>query len=83
MILDLITPSEKIFSGEVSSVSFPGTDGHFQVLKGHAPMISTLTNGTVKIKDEKGEHKIMIGGGVMEILNDKITLLADSVLKNS
>ena len=83
MNLDLITPSEKIFSGEVNSVSFPGTDGYFQVLKGHAPMITTLTNGIVKIKDEKGEHKIIIRGGVMEILNDKITLLADSVLINS
>lgn len=83
MNLDLITPTDKIFSGEVNSVSFPGTDGYFQILKGHAPMVSTLTNGIVKIKDIKGDQQFTISGGVMEVLNNKITLLADSVVKSN
>ena len=49
MQLDIITPEKKIFTGEVDAVQFPGKDGLFQVLKGHAPIISALAAGIVKI----------------------------------
>ena len=47
MYLEIVTPDKKVFEGEVLSVSFPGTDGSFQVLNNHAPLVSTLAKGTV------------------------------------
>ena len=47
MILEIITPENKLFEGEVTSVKFPGTDGEFGVLNNHAPIISTLTKGKI------------------------------------
>lgn len=50
MYLEIITPEIALFEGEVSSVTFPGTNGSFQVLKNHAPIISMLTEGKIKIR---------------------------------
>lgn len=79
MQLEIITPDKKIYSGEVVSVSVPGTDGRFQLLKNHAPIISTLLNGKVKVKDKEGEKLFDVKGGVVENLNNKIVILAESV----
>ena len=79
MYLDIITPEKKLFSGEVNSVKVPGTDGEFQVLKNHAPIISTLQKGTVKVKSAEGLKTFMIGGGVIEVLKNKVILLAEVV----
>lgn len=49
MLLEIITPESEIFKGEVDAVQLPGLDGSFQVLKGHAPIISGLSKGEVKI----------------------------------
>jgi F-type H+-transporting ATPase subunit epsilon len=78
MYLDIITPDKKIYSGEVSSVSVPGTSGRFQMLENHAPIISTLANGKVKIKDKDGLKEFDVKGGVVENLNNKIIILAES-----
>ncbi len=96
MHLEIITPETKIFAGEVDAVSLPGLDGWFQVLKGHAPIISALGKGKVKIelptpfeRSEKssemieGDQKdskvirVSINGGVLELQNDSIILLAE------
>ena len=96
MYLEIITPETKIFSGEVEAVQLPGLDGSFQVLKGHAPIISALQVGKVKVdlsKPFETEEKVSkmietdgsnakvirvsISGGVVEMLNDKIIVLAD------
>lgn len=97
MLVEVITPEQKIFSGEAVAVQLPGTDGLFQVLNQHAPIISTLTSGEVKIdlaqapdanfndRDgkilrTKGSDKtlrIPIKGGVMEMNNNKVIVLAD------
>lgn len=96
MRLEVITPDKKLFEGNVDAVSFPGIDGSFQVLKGHAPIISTLKEGRIKVSlsnDEKeidmlsGEIendpsndrivRLSIKGGVVEMQNDKIIVLAD------
>jgi F-type H+-transporting ATPase subunit epsilon len=80
MKIEIITPDKKIFSGEIKSVRVPGKKGSFQVLKDHAPIISTLENGTVRIVDqENNEITYDIGGGVIEVKANKIILLADSV----
>lgn len=79
MLLEIITPDKKVYSGEVSSVSVPGTDGRFQLLDNHAPIISTLLNGQVRVKDQDGEKSFNVKGGVIENLKNKVIILAESV----
>ncbi len=80
MTLEILTPDKKVFEGEVTSVTVPGTLGSFQILKGHAPIISTLEDGPVIIKDASGENTFSIKGGVVEVLDNKIIVLAEAVL---
>jgi F-type H+-transporting ATPase subunit epsilon len=80
MKIEIITPDRKIFDGEIKSVRVPGKKGSFQVLKDHAPIISTLENGSVRIVDQDNNEIIYeISGGVIEVKSNKIILLADSV----
>ena len=63
MHLEIITPDKKIFEGDVSIVTFPGSDGSFQVMNNHAPLISLLKAGTVEYKiSNKREHVNITGG---------------------
>jgi len=78
MTLEILTPEKEIFKGDIKSVTLPGTLGEFQILNQHAPIISTLTNGSIKIVNEKNEKNIFdINGGVVEMLNNKIIVLAN------
>jgi F-type H+-transporting ATPase subunit epsilon len=79
MFLEIITPDKKIFSGEVTSVSVPGTSGRFQMLNKHAPIISTLLNGPVKVVVKNETQTFNVIGGVVEMLDNKVMLLADGV----
>jgi len=81
--IEIITPDNKIFSGDVVSVRVPGKKGSFQVLKDHAPIISTLEKGPVIISDDQGkESRFEITGGVIEVKKNRIIVLADSVVKS-
>ena len=78
MTLEIITPEKKLFSGEVNSVKFPGINGEFEILNNHAPIISTLSNGEIRvITHDKDTKKFNINGGVIEMQNNKIIVLAD------
>ena len=78
MTLEIITPEKKLFSGEVNSVKFPGTNGGFEILNNHAPIISTLGKGEIRvITNDKNVEKFEINGGVIEMQNNKIIVLAD------
>ena len=80
MKLEIVTPDEKIYSGEVKLVQVPGSDGSFEILKNHAPIISTLGKGKVKIVEE--DDKIIyfeIDKGVIEVNKNKIILLAEKI----
>jgi F-type H+-transporting ATPase subunit epsilon len=80
MKIEIITPDRKVFEGDVKSVRVPGKKGSFQVLKDHAPIISTLENGPVIMVDQAGtETRYEINGGVIEVKLNKIILLAESV----
>jgi F-type H+-transporting ATPase subunit epsilon len=80
MKIEIITPDKKVFEGDAKSVRVPGKKGSFQVLKDHAPIISTLEAGAVKIIDQENKETIIeINGGVIEVKANKIILLADSV----
>lgn len=80
MKIEIITPDQKVFEGDIRSVRVPGKKGSFQVLKDHAPIVSTLDNGAVIMVDHDGNETIYeINGGVIEVKANKIILLADSV----
>jgi F-type H+-transporting ATPase subunit epsilon len=80
MKIEIITPDRKIFGGEIKSVRVPGKKGSFQVLKDHAPIVSTLENGSVRMIDQENNEIVYeISGGVIEVKANKIILLADSV----
>ncbi len=79
MTLEILTPDKKVFEGEVTSVTIPGTMGSFQILRDHAPIISTLEDGPVIIKNKTDEQTIIIKGGVVEVLKNKIVVLAEGV----
>lgn len=80
MHLEIITPEKKLFTGEVKLVQVPGSSGSFEILTNHAPIISTLDVGKIKIINPEGETKFFdIGGGVIEAKQNNIIILAESV----
>ena len=82
MNITVLTPDEAIFQGEATSVTVPGTDGQFQVLNNHAPIVSSLDEGKVKIvKTEGGDMIFTIQKGFIEVLNNEISLLVQGVEK--
>ena len=60
MLLEIITPEKKVFQGEVNSVQLPGTNGKFEVLNNHAPIISTLIKGHVRVIDNNNNIELFI-----------------------
>jgi len=81
MYLEIITPEKKIFEGEVSLASFPGADGSFQILNNHAPLVSLLKAGVVEYKTkEASRSQLKITGGVVEVLKNKVVVLADGLV---
>ena len=78
MILEILTPEKKIFSGDVYGVQLPGIDGVFEVLEKHAPLVSALKNGKLKIlKDKSSTTFYNIQSGFVEVLNNKATVLVE------
>ena len=77
MHLDILTPEKKIFSGEADAVSFPGTAGAFQVLNHHAPLISSLKEGKIKVRTNKEERLFTIKSGFVEVLKNNVTVLVE------
>jgi F-type H+-transporting ATPase subunit epsilon len=79
MYLEIITPDKKIFEGEINLVQLPGSKGSFTMLKNHAPIISTLEKGTIKVQDVSGkEYLFNITGGVIENASNKVIVLVES-----
>ena len=92
MLLEIVTPEAVLFSGEIDSVAVPGINGEFQMLNNHAPIVSLLQKGTVKIygnieieeefeekfsQDDKGVTLLPISAGTIELKENKIIILAD------
>jgi F-type H+-transporting ATPase subunit epsilon len=92
MYLEIVSPERTLFNGDVESVLVPGTDGSFQMLDNHAPIVSTLIKGTVKILGEisvsedlsdvfsnvsSNETHLSISSGVVEMNENKIIILTD------
>lgn len=78
MNIEIVNPDKTIFSGEADVVQLPGKDGSFEILYHHAPMISVLRKGKVKVVDrDKKEQFFEINGGVIEVLTNKVLILAE------
>ena len=81
--LEIATPEKQVFSGSVKSVLVPGSMGSFQVLFNHAPIISTLGHGKVKVIKENDEELVFYAqDGVIEVLNNKAIILLEKLLDN-
>lgn len=80
MYLEILTPEKKVFEGNVNIATFPGTDGSFQVMDNHAPLISLLKEGVVEYKSREANQSLNITGGVVEVLKNKVILLADGIV---
>ncbi|WP_430429085.1 F0F1 ATP synthase subunit epsilon [Maribacter litoralis] len=92
MYLEIVSPEATLFAGEVTSVTVPGINGEFQMLKDHAPIVSLLQKGKVKVagnitldkdyaskftKDAAGNTVLEISSGTIELKNNKVIVLAD------
>jgi len=93
MILEIVSPEATLFKGEVTSVSLPGVSGSFQILNNHAPVVSILKKGTVKIeatsfkfdkevkdkfvKINEQNYTLEIESGTIEMNDNKVIVLAD------
>ena len=78
MTLEILTPESKIFSDDVYGVQLPGISGSFELLEKHAPMVSALKTGTLKIlKDKNASSSYTIQSGFVEVLNNKVTVLVE------
>ncbi len=78
MTLEILTPERKIFSGEVYGVQLPGIAGSFEVLEKHAPLVSALKAGKLKIlKDKTSFVHYSIQSGFVEVINNKTTVLVE------
>jgi len=80
-IAKILTPEGSIFEGDVTGVKMPGTLGSFEVKANHAPIVSTLEEGDVLVRKSEGETNYKISGGFVEVAENKLTLLAESVIK--
>jgi F-type H+-transporting ATPase subunit epsilon len=93
MILEIVSPEAKLFSGEITSITVPGVDGSFQMLNNHAPIVSLLQKGTIKITapsfdlNEDGAklftkvnditYILEITSGTLESKDNKVIVLVD------
>lgn len=78
MTLEILTPEKKVFSDEVYGVILPGISGSFEILDKHAPMVSALKKGTVRIlTDKNNSTSFTVQAGFAEVLNNKTTVLVE------
>lgn len=82
MTLEILTPEKKLFSGDVYGVQMPGISGSFEVLDKHAPLVSALKAGRLKVLRDKHNHNTSydIQGGFVEVLNNKVTVLVEGAI---
>ncbi|MEY4111369.1 MAG: hypothetical protein RLZZ46_1725 [Bacteroidota bacterium] len=78
MHIEIISPDKKLFEGEVAQLSLPGVDGSLGILNNHAPLISVLKSGTIRLKDSSSVWtEFPVKGGVVEVFKNKVIILAE------
>ncbi|MCZ7613080.1 MAG: ATP synthase F1 subunit epsilon [Ignavibacteriaceae bacterium] len=81
--LEIITPEKPVFNDYIESVTIPGTLGSFQILKDHAPLLSSFEVGVIKVKKNSADSFYTTSGGTVEVNQNQILVLADSIEKIS
>jgi F-type H+-transporting ATPase subunit epsilon len=83
MNLEIYTPEKKLYTGDVYGVQMPGISGSFEVLEKHAPLVSALKAGHLKVLKDKQQHYIhfQIQSGFVEVLHNKITVLVEGAVQ--
>jgi len=80
MKLEILTPDKIVYEGDVTSVTVPGTMGSFQILSDHAPIISTLEQGSIIVQStQKGIETFSVKSGVLEVLDNKVMVLVEGL----
>lgn len=78
MLVEILTPEKKIFTGDAKGIQMPGVSGSFKVLSNHAPMISALSSGIIRVANTDGtSNNIKINSGFMECLQNKVVILVE------
>lgn len=78
MNVEIISPESTLFEGQATYVFLPGSDGSLGVMNNHAPLITSLKKGVVRVKEASGkEHKFEVKGGTVEVFNNKMIILAE------
>lgn len=83
MNLEILTPERKLYSGDVYGVQLPGVDGLFEVLEKHAPLVSALKAGKLKVLKDKQQsetEQFTIQGGFVEVFQNKVTVLVEGAI---
>ena len=81
MQLVILTPGKEVYSGDITSVKVPGTTGQFEVLSGHAPIVSSLETGDVRVIEASGQTKTFsIKKGFIEVINNEVAILAQGLV---
>lgn len=82
MLIEILTPEKKLFAGNAYGIQLPGISGSFEVLEMHAPMVSALGNGKIKLLlDKNGKSDAYsISGGFIEVLDNKVTVLVEGAI---
>jgi F-type H+-transporting ATPase subunit epsilon len=80
MNLLMLTPEKEIFSGDITSVKVPGTNGSFEILSNHAPIVAALGKGEVRIIDKQGgKSSFKIQKGFIEVIKNEVSILVTGV----
>ena len=79
MKLEIISLQKRYFAGEVDKITLPGVLGSFQILKNHAPLISSLASGKLVFSADGDSMEIKINGGFVEVNNNKVTVCIDAI----
>jgi F-type H+-transporting ATPase subunit epsilon len=80
LVFTLVSPERELFHGEVDQVVVPGSEGEFGVLPRHAPVMSTIRPGALRIFDEGTERRIFVNGGFADVTPDGLTVLAEDAV---
>lgn len=75
--LEIVTPEQLLFSGQVEEVVVPGSEGYLGILPGHAPLLSELQIGVISYRQDSQEMKVFCSRGFVEVLPDRVSILAE------
>ena len=75
---EILTPLKKLFEGEVTGILVPGSAGSFEILKDHAPIVSSLDKGVLRLKSATGDKSYQVSGGFVEAQRNRVTVLVES-----